>query len=48
MQRTIPTLITSINNITQISAGQFFSIILNNIGEVYGFGKNNVIFFLII
>ncbi len=38
----IPTLIPSIINITQISAGNQFSFLLNNNNQVYSFGSNNV------
>jgi alpha-tubulin suppressor-like RCC1 family protein len=36
-----------INNITEISPGLIHCLLLNNIGEVYSFGGNYVIFLLI-
>jgi alpha-tubulin suppressor-like RCC1 family protein len=43
IERKTPTLISSLNNIIQISSGEH-SMVLNNIGQVYSFGKNEVFF----
>jgi alpha-tubulin suppressor-like RCC1 family protein len=40
----LPTKLSTIPaNIVQISAGWTHSVVLNNIGEAYSFGSNNVI-----
>jgi alpha-tubulin suppressor-like RCC1 family protein len=41
--RNIPTLISSLNNIFRISTGFSHSMVLNNNGQVYSFGDNEVI-----
>jgi alpha-tubulin suppressor-like RCC1 family protein len=41
--RSIPTLINSLTNITQISLGGSHSMVLNNQGRIYSFGGNGVI-----
>lgn len=44
-----PTMILSLNgaNISQISTGQWHSLVLSRNGVVYAFGSNNVSFFWI-
>jgi alpha-tubulin suppressor-like RCC1 family protein len=34
------------NDVIQISSGQSFSIVLNKVGKVYSFGRNEVFFFI--
>ena len=49
MNRFIPTNLTSsfyLKNIIQISAGGFHSLLLNNFGNVYSIGRNDVNIFL--
>jgi alpha-tubulin suppressor-like RCC1 family protein len=40
--RSTPTLITGIPNITEISAGCQHSLLLSSLGKVYSFGRNSV------
>jgi alpha-tubulin suppressor-like RCC1 family protein len=46
MSRNIPTKITLLKNITQISCGGYHSIVLNNDHKTLYFGSNFVILFL--
>jgi alpha-tubulin suppressor-like RCC1 family protein len=41
-ERKIPNLITSLNNVIQISSGQQHSIILKDNFQIYSFGNNGV------
>jgi hypothetical protein len=52
LKRLIPVLISTLNNIIQISAGKTietgtYSMALHQNGNVYGFGLNDVFIFLI-
>ena len=40
-----PKMLTSLNNITQISVSNFNSMALTSNGKVFSFGKNQVLFF---
>ena len=42
INRYSPNLITNLKNIIQISAGAYHSLALNNNGDVFSFGRNNV------
>jgi alpha-tubulin suppressor-like RCC1 family protein len=46
VSRLTPNLIPNLNNIIQISAGGIHSLLLNNKSDVFSFGNNDVIFFL--
>jgi alpha-tubulin suppressor-like RCC1 family protein len=41
-KRFFPTVVLNIFNIIQISAGCYFSLALNQLGQVFSFGKNDV------